>query len=133
MRARLQLRRFSSRFPGFSDPEGTFTIETKNDVDRRSKPGACDPFTTSDVTPRDDINSPKYGPNGAYIDTNDPRGRDIHGGGSALADPFAPRQGWKPTYGCTRGQNEDVQEMNRRIRRYKTRNPDKNIPYIRKW
>jgi hypothetical protein len=37
-------------------------------------------------------------------------GRDgigIHGGGSDLGDPLAPRQGWEWTYGCLRLQNED--------------------------
>jgi hypothetical protein len=40
------------------------------------------------------------------------RGRSgigVHGGGSGLADPFyALRQGWVPTHGCIRLQNEDV-------------------------
>ena len=46
-----------------------------------------------------------------YISTGCPRGRDIHGGGSGLDDPYAPRQGWVPTYGCLRMQNEDGQEL----------------------
>ena len=52
-----------------------------------------------------------------YISTNDPtgRGRDIHGGGSGLADPFASRQGWLGTYGCLRMQNEDGQALSRLI------------------
>lgn len=51
----------------------------------------------------------------AFIYTGDPRGRGIHGGGSGLSDPFAPRQaddeGWVPTYGCLRMNNEDVEEL----------------------
>lgn len=46
-----------------------------------------------------------------YIHTGDPRGRDIHGGGSSCEDPYADRQGWFPTYGCLRMQNEDGIEL----------------------
>ncbi len=35
-------------------------------------------------------------------------GIGIHGGGSGLGTPFAPRQGWIPTHGCLRVQNEDL-------------------------
>lgn len=38
-------------------------------------------------------------------------GIGIHGGGSDLADPFAPRQGWEWTFGCLRMQNADVAEL----------------------
>lgn len=50
-----------------------------------------------------------------YIDTGDPRGRVIHGGGSGLDDPKAPRQGWYPTLGCIRCQNEDGEKLSRLI------------------
>lgn len=50
-----------------------------------------------------------------YIRTGDPRGRDIHGGGSSLPEPYAPRQGWLCTYGCLRMQNEDGEELSRLI------------------
>ena len=50
-----------------------------------------------------------------YITTGDSRGRDIHGGGSGLDDPFAPRQGWTPTLGCLRMQNEDGEALSRLI------------------
>ena len=50
-----------------------------------------------------------------YISTGDYRGRDIHGGGSGLDDPKAPRQGWYPTLGCLRMQNEDGQALSRLI------------------
>lgn len=46
-----------------------------------------------------------------YITTGDYRGRDIHGGGSGLPDPYAARQGWVPTWGCLRMQNEDGIEL----------------------
>ena len=60
-----------------------------------------------------DANGPAYGT--FYIKTGDPRGRDIHGGGSGLTDPFAPRQGWVPTHGCLRMQNVDGEELSRQI------------------
>lgn len=50
-----------------------------------------------------------------YIYTGDSRGRDIHGGGSILDDPYAPYQGWLCTYGCLRMQNADGQELSRLI------------------
>ena len=48
-----------------------------------------------------------------YIHTGDYRGRDLHGGGSDLTDPYAPRQGWEATYGCIRMQNEDGEAVSR--------------------
>jgi len=56
-------------------------------------------------------NAPAYGR--TYIETGDPRGRVIHGGGSDLPDSFAPRQGWEATYGCLRLQNEDGETLSR--------------------
>ena len=50
-----------------------------------------------------------------YISTGDYRGRDIHGGGSNLDDPFADYQGWLPTYGCLRMQNADGIELSEMI------------------
>lgn len=50
-----------------------------------------------------------------YITTGDPRGRDIHGGGTGLEEPKADRQGWIPTLGCLRMQNIDGQELSRLI------------------
>jgi RHS repeat-associated protein len=119
--------------PRPEDPNGIpFTITTRNDVTSNSRPGAQDPFSTPDVNPINIDRSPAYGPTGAYLNTGDPRGRDIHGGGSGLLDPYAPRQGWVPTRGCTRGQNEDIQELNRRIRDFKRRHPGVAIPYTRR-
>ena len=34
-------------------------------------------------------------------------GIGIHGGGTGLSDPFAPKQGWVETEGCERVQNAD--------------------------
>lgn len=56
---------------------------------------------------------PAYGT--FYIRTGDPRGRDIHGGGSSLPDPYAPYQGWRCTYGCLRMQNHDGEQLSRLI------------------
>ena len=50
-----------------------------------------------------------------YISTGDKRARDIHGGGAGLVDPWAKRQGWVPTYGCLRMQNDDGEELARLI------------------
>lgn len=50
-----------------------------------------------------------------YIHTGDPRGRDIHGGGSSLPEPYAPYQGWLCTYGCLRMQNADGESLSKLI------------------
>jgi len=65
----------------------------------------------ADEPPAED--SDEYGT--FYISTGDSRGRDIHGGGSGLDDPKAPRQGWYPTLGCIRMQNEDGEALSRLI------------------
>jgi hypothetical protein len=109
------------------------TIETRVNVTRDSLPGAGDPFTTPNVIVRDNIRDPRFGPPGAYIDTGDPRGRDIHGGGTGLADPYEPRQGWVPTRGCGRGQNEDVQRLGDAIQDFQQRHPGVQIPYTRRY
>ena len=70
-------------------------------------------YVVSAEDPGGTDNGPAYGT--FYIRTGDPRGRDIHGGGSGLDDPFAPRQGWIPTYGCLRMQNEDGETLSRMI------------------
>lgn len=56
---------------------------------------------------------PAYG--NFYITSGDPRGRDIHGGGSGLPDSYADYQGWVPTYGCLRMQNADGVALSRMI------------------
>lgn len=64
-----------------------------------------------------EITDGKYGPayGTFYITSGDPRGRDIHGGGSGLPDPYAAFQGWVPTYGCLRMQNADGEALARMI------------------
>ncbi len=78
---------------------------------RASLPVGIYPEITAEVT------EGKYGPayGNFYITTGDPRGRDIHGGGSNCEDPFADRQGWHKTLGCLRMQNEDGVELSREI------------------
>jgi RHS repeat-associated protein len=122
--------------PRPEDPNGTPTIIfTRNGVDRKALPGAQDGFSTSDVSVRHRDPSKSYGPDGAYIDTGDPRNRNIHGGGSCpnnnYGDPLKPRQGWCVTMGCTRGQNEDVINLGRQIEDFKRRHPGVKIPYYR--
>lgn len=64
-----------------------------------------------------EVTNGAYGPayGNFYITSGDPRGRDIHGGGSGLPDPYADYQGWVPTYGCLRMQNADGVELSRMI------------------
>lgn len=113
-------------------PGTPITIPTSTSVARNAAPGANEGFSTPDVNwiPQGTY-SRAYGPNGSYIDTGDPRGRDIHGGGSRLPDPFAPNQGWTPTLGCTRGQNADVRGLGEAIDEFKRANPGVPVPYYR--
>ena len=107
------------------------TIDTLNKVTSGSQLGANDPLSTPDVSCLLIGPSRKYGPTGAYLDTGDSRGRDIHGGGSSLADPLAPIQPLTPTQGCTRGHNQDLQDLCNKITDFKRRHPGVPIPYIR--
>lgn len=67
----------------------------------------------------------------AKLMTTDSRYRWVHGGGSGLPDSYAPRQGWKPTEGCTRAQNEDVEELCDLVEEYQQSHPGIQIPYGR--
>jgi hypothetical protein len=51
-----------------------------------------------------------YGPYHAMRD-HGRAGIGVHGGGSGLADPFAPRQGWVCTRGCWRIENDDLERL----------------------
>jgi RHS repeat-associated protein len=64
-----------------------------------------------------------------YIDTGDARGRDIHGGGTGLPDEYAPYQGWVPTWGCIRMQNQDIEDLVRIIQEYRQNNPGVSIDF----
>jgi hypothetical protein len=113
-------------------PGTSLTIPTSASVARSAAPGANGCFCTADVNwIASGTSSIAYGPNGSYIDTGDSRGRDIHGGGAGLKDPFASNQGWKPTVGCTRGQNDDVKKLGQAISAFKSANPGVKVSYCR--
>ena len=91
----------SDFFPGYNeqgDPRG-------------SLPNGDYTHVSAEIT--DGAYGPAYG--NFYITSGDPRGRDIHGGGSDLDDPYADYQGWEPTYGCLRMQNADGVELSKMI------------------
>jgi hypothetical protein len=44
-------------------------------------------------------------------DGNNRAGLAIHGGGSSLADPYAPYQPLVPTLGCSRWHNKDLEKL----------------------
>lgn len=113
-------------------PGTSLTIPTGTSVARNALAGANGCFCTPDANwISSGTSSRAYGPDGAYIDTGDSRGRDIHGGGTGLKDPFAPNQGWKPTMGCTRGQNDDVKSLGQAISAFKSANPGVRVSYCR--
>ena len=115
-------------------PGQPFSIPTSTSSARRSDPTANQGFQTPDVVGiRRKGDTTEFGPDGTVIDVGDKRGRHIHGGGSckAVDDPYARRQGWCVTLGCTRGQNEDVQNLWNRIQEFKRANPGVKIPYLR--
>ena len=88
--------------PGFNDYQ----------QERDSLPNGVYYSVWGELLDKDDPNK-NYGPayGSFYITSNDPRGRDIHGGGSASPDPFADYQGWYPTLGCLRMQNANGREL----------------------
>lgn len=91
----------SDFYPGYNeegDPRGSLPDGTYYDVSAEVTNGCY---------------GPAYG--NFYISSGDPRGRDIHGGGSDLDDPYADYQGWEPTYGCLRMQNADGVELSQMI------------------
>ena len=115
----------------------TVQIETRVKVDKswlNDHPGADGSFTTTAIAGVSNRHAGEdaYGPNGAYIDVNDTRQRNIHGGGTGLDDPQAARQGWQETNGCTRGQNEDVIKLGQEITGFQKSYPTAlPIPYRR--
>ena len=115
----------------YYDPvSGTYMqIPTSSKVDSHSASGAGGPYTGLITYCENRKFSRAYGMSKIY--TTDSRSRWIHGGGSGLDDPWAPRQGWKPTMGCTRGQNEDVEDLCDQIQEYQQANPGTAIPYYR--
>jgi hypothetical protein len=110
----------------------SFEMETQNAISKKSKAGADSPYTgriMDVVYPDSEEDKRKFG--WAKITTDDQRQRWIHGGGSDLQDPNAPRQGWEHTRGCTRGQNEDVFNLAQRIEKFQQDHPDTPILYYR--
>ena len=100
----------------------------------RARSGADGPYDSADVYPADGPLHGKpraYGPNDALLTDDVTRGRWIHGGGSGLTDPLAPYQGWYPTHGCTRMQNQGVQDLVDQVRQFKSEHPGVKIPYSR--
>ncbi|HAH4445384.1 TPA: RHS repeat protein [Escherichia coli] len=117
----------------YYDPEtgDSMTFDSSNRIDRRSQRGAGDPYTGEVVgceTNGSGI-SAAYGTTKIY--TTDTSARWLHGGGSSLRDPYAPRQGWKPTMGCTRAQNEDVDELCKKVTSWMYSHPGERIRYER--
>jgi len=107
-------------------------IETSNAVAGAAMPGAGNAYRTeaiAGVEHRGDTAA--YGRDGAYIKTGDSKGRDIHGGGASLADPYAAHQPLIPTLGCTRAHNTDLVALGREIERFERRHPGTPIPYER--
>jgi RHS repeat-associated protein len=110
------------------------TWDSRSAVVRSSLPGADGPYSSADVYPRNGPhrgNPVGYGPNDLLLTDDVQRGRWLHGGGTGLSNPLAPRQGWKPTLGCTRLQNEDIQDLVDMVRAEKASNPGVKIPYER--
>lgn len=112
----------------------TESYPSRNDVSKRARAGAADPYSSHDVYPTDgpyENNHKAFGPNDILRTDDYRRGRWLHGGGTGLPNPDAPRQGWMPTYGCTRLQNEDIQDLVDRVRQFKADNPGEYVPYER--
>lgn len=118
--------------PRPEEPNGKpSTISCRLRVTGKAKANATDSFSTNDSWPLAIESSNTYGPAGAYIETNDPAGRDIHGGGSDLPNPLAPRQGFEKTHGCVRCQNEDIQKLSTVMDKFRSTHPKTKIPYKR--
>jgi hypothetical protein len=116
--------------------ENVTEYDSLNKVVNSAKKGANDPYKSDDTkagkTPAMKGNPKAYGPNDGIL-TNDPRGRWIHGGGSALGDKGAraPKQPLCATMGCTRMHNEDIQDLADKRRNKEKDDPDEKVPYQR--
>lgn len=109
----------------------SFEMETRNDIMPNAQPGADDPYWGRITGAEIGTLGRSFGT--AKIHTDDPRGRILHGGGNSrqIPDAYAPRQGWVPTMGCTRGQNEDMEELARKVRQFQSEHPNVDIKYYR--
>ncbi|MDD0808737.1 RHS domain-containing protein [Curvibacter sp. RS43] len=119
------------------DPSKGKVLEIETRTASVGKPGADGPydgeFTYCERVAKDADNGAGGGYGPLKWRTTDRRSRWIHGGGTGLPDAYdAPRQGWKPTLGCTRAQNEDVRILCEVTEQYKKDNPGKRIFYHRK-
>ncbi|WAT14759.1 RHS repeat-associated core domain-containing protein [Xanthomonas fragariae] len=122
-------------FTAYYDNKGNYVNSwpSRSAVASNSKPGAAGPYHSDNVYPSEGPyhgRPTEYGPND-ILKTDDGRGRWLHGGGTGLVDPQSPRQGWKPTLGCTRMQNEDIQQLVDLVREVKSKNPSRAITYDR--
>ena len=99
-----------------------------------SKPGAGGPFTGYVIRVRHKKSVSEGNTQIIIVDiTTTHKYRWLHGGGTHLKDPFAPRQKLLPTYGCTRLCNEDVDRIGAEIENfmkhnYANKNPLLNNP-----
>lgn len=107
----------------------SFEFSSRNKVASRSKPGAADPYSGLVTYCERGRLARAFG--AAKMRTTDSRSRWIHGGGSGLSDPWEPQQGWKPTEGCTRAQNEDVDNLCSEIDVFRNRYPKGILLYRR--
>lgn len=114
-------------YDAFSGDYLEFT--TRNKVASNSLPGAAGPYSGQVTYCERGRLGQAFGT--AKMRTTDPRSRWIHGGGTGLADPWEPQQGWKPTHGCTRAQNEDVENLCSEIDVFRSRYPAGTILYRR--
>ena len=117
-------------------PEKGKIFEFETRTKSVGKPGADGPysghFTHCEKVPEKSDGTAGGGFGPLKWRTTDIRGRWIHGGGTGLPDPYhSPRQGWKPTLGCTRAQNEDVKKLCEITSDYQKNNPGKKIIYER--
>ena len=106
-----------------------FEFASHNQVASSSRPGAAGPYSGLVTYCERGRLARAYGT--AKMRTTDARSRWIHGGGSGLADPWDPEQGWKPTEGCTRAQNEDVDNLCSEIDVFRSRYPNGTLLYRR--
>lgn len=83
------------------------------------KSKAYGPGNNDTPTKKDDMQT--------YIDTGHPQGKEIHGGGSGAKDPYADYQEMKPTHGCIRMHNKDVDMLSKRIDSFRKRT-GKDVP-----
>jgi RHS repeat-associated protein len=112
------------------------TIPTRTSPDSKSlakHPDAGDPYCSTVVgVVHTGGTDARFGVDGAYIKTGDTHGRDIHGGGSGLPDPFDPFQALWWTHGCTRGHNQDVVNLGHFVTTFQKAYPQMPITYCRK-